>query len=112
MAITKKLALGKKCPNCMSKLRHRLTRKTWMRLMPWTRRYYCKECDTDYVSFLSLFTLTDTPSNIVKRHYRSGKKRRGAEDRRQRNPLNYRGSERRSSRDRRLQDRRRPLFVR
>ncbi len=42
------MSFWKRCPYCHCLVARRTARKSWMRIIPWSRRYRCDECDTLY----------------------------------------------------------------
>jgi len=98
----KKIALGKKCPRCRSRLRRRFGRKTWMYLAPGSKRYSCEECDTEYAYLFGMISFALTLSSFTKDHYRSGKRRRSGADRRQGDKSDVMSLDRRSGLERRI----------
>ncbi len=43
------LQLTNKCPKCGKELNARISKKWYMRLIPFTKRYHCHKCDNDYM---------------------------------------------------------------
>ena len=43
------IQLIKKCPGCGHDDLHRIERKWYMRLIPFSKRYHCKECRSNFV---------------------------------------------------------------
>ena len=39
------------CPNCRSEYRERMHRRWWMRLLPGSRYYRCKDCHREYIKW-------------------------------------------------------------
>jgi len=48
-----RFAFGPKWPYCKDKLKIRIPRKFWMRLIPWTKYYHCNWCGCKYFSILN-----------------------------------------------------------
>ena len=48
-----KFTLGQKCPYCKDIKKFRIKRRTWMRLIPWTKYYHCGWCGCSFFTFLN-----------------------------------------------------------
>lgn len=53
-----KLAFGPKCPYCKYIKKIRIKRKSWMRLIPWTKYYHCGWCGCSFFSILNGITVS------------------------------------------------------
>ena len=51
-----KFTFGKKCPYCKDKAKIRITRRFWMRLIPWAKYYQCNWCACRFFSILNGIT--------------------------------------------------------
>ena len=52
------IQLNKKCPDCGHEDLYRIPRKWFMRLIPFTKRYYCKDCHSNFmVNFWAAITV-------------------------------------------------------
>jgi hypothetical protein len=52
------LVRGKACPKCKDSDRHRITRSTWMRLIPGTKYYQCVHCRSKYLFIREAFSIS------------------------------------------------------
>ena len=52
-----KISLATKCPCCGDRDVHRIRRKVWMRLLPFSKYYFCSNCYTHFVRLLRVLTV-------------------------------------------------------